>query len=87
MQCLRHTRLIAEPGRALRQPGRLLVEEARAQIDDDGHTERCQRAHGRLFVEPDDAVVLGVHFENDRIVGERSPVVVEAGAIRGTDLD
>ena len=65
------------------------VEEAAAEVDDNGRAERRQLGDRRVLDEPVDAVVARVHLEDhgDVVAGDRPAIVVEARAVGGADID
>lgn len=63
-------------------------EAAGAEIFVDGHREAAEFAQGRLAGEAADVKVRRVNAENKRgAIGDGGPIILNAGAVGGTDLD
>ena len=86
-------RLGGQPGRRVRAgpPRARDVEEAAAEVDDDGRAERRQLGDRGVLDEAVDAVVARVHLEHEGDVGpgtvDGPAVVGEPGAVGRADVD
>ena len=85
---LAYAGFVVQPGGALRQPRRRVVEEPGTGVDHDRRPEGRELGNGRRLGEPDHPVVRRVHLQDQRrVAAQLSLVVGPARPVGRPDLD